>query len=274
MSQDTVGPVHIDGTTLRPWDVFERHIAAYLSTMFDPEDTDRLTLHAPNMSGGNPWVVLIKTVNSGRGLMISYPWDDAGSYVDDFQDTGWRLRMMLEERLNVPHPALLTVEASGPASRGVGILGLATHEDGERPTPQDDTPSRREVLLHEILTHAQHEFDPEIELDEDGDVPLLIEGVRLWVRVHHNPLVVQLFTRVVDDVASAKRAGTELAVVNRRYIWSRWTYRRGDIWQRLCISPTAFSMTLFDEMLEAFVANHHDVADDLIDRLDGTAAFS
>ena len=274
MSQETAGPVRIDGTTLRPWDVFERHVAAYLSTMFDPEDTDRLTLHAPNMSGGDPWEVVVRTVNTGQGLLISYPWDDAGSQVDGFQEMAWRLRMMLEERLNVPHPALLTIDATGPASRGVGILGLAAHDDDGRLAPRDDTPTRREELLHEILTHVQQQFDPETEIDEDGDVPLLIEGVRLWVRVHHNPLVIQLFTRAVDGVASAKRAGTELAVVNRRYIWSRWTYRRGDIWQRLCISPTAFSTALFDEMLEAFVTNHHDVTDDLIDRLDGTAAFS
>jgi len=276
MSAESSGPVQIDGTTLRPWDVFERHVAAYLSTMFAPEETDSLTLHGPDPAGGEPWVIRIRTVDAGQGIRVSYPWDDTGGHIDGSQDLAWRLRAVLEDRLRVAHPQLITVEAAGPASRGVGMLALQLH--GEDPAdvvaPEEKDKSRHEHLLDALLRHTQTTLDPSTELDDDGDIPLLVDGVRLWVKVHEGEPATELFTPVVDEVSSPKRAALELAVVNRRYAWSRWTYSRGTVWQRLFISPTSLSLALFDEMLEAFVLNHHDVTDDLVDRLEGTAALS
>ncbi|RNI24250.1 hypothetical protein EFY87_04580 [Flexivirga caeni] len=94
------------------------------------------------------------------------------------------------------------------------------------------------------------------------------------MRVSAGEPAIELFTLAVNNITSAGHAARELVVVNRRHRWSRWTYRRSKIWQQLHICPTAFSTTLFDEMLRTFVADHRAVTEDLADRLDGTAAFA
>lgn len=256
-----------------PWDVFEQRIAAYLSTMFDTDD--RLQLHVPTTVNTEPWVIDIQKVADRDVIRIDYRWDEVFLRRDDPADLTHRLRCVIErERFRLPHPQLLTVSASGPAAAGIGVLGLGVRDnvpgqDGARSVLFTST---REQVLGALLNHVRSEYDKDAELDEDDDIPLTVNGVRLWAGVGASKPSILLFSRVVDDARSRRQACVDVNGLNRNRHWSRWVCRDHSVWQQLTIPSLIFQPQLFDEMLQVFVADYLGTQLDLADRLGGQPA--
>lgn len=252
-----------------PWELFETRLAAYLSTMFDPHDD--LKIYVPTTADTDPWIIDVQTVPDRDVIRVDYRFDEIFTRRDDPAETTHRLRCVVErERFRIPHPQLLTVSAEGPAAAGVGILGLGVRgevTDLDGPAGPALFTRTREQVLGALLAHVRSEYDDEAELDDDDDLPLLINGVRLWAGVSHAKPAIMLFTRVVDDVSSRRQAGVDVNGLNRSNLWSRWVVRDHAVWQHLTIPSQIFQPELFDEMLQLFVtdylANHLDLADRL-----------
>lgn len=261
------------GLSMGPWELFERRLAAYVSTMLDP--CDKLEIYVPTAGDTDPWVIDIAPARDGV-IKIDYKWDEVYTTPDDPADALHRMRTVLEGgRFNTPHPQLLTVAAKGSAAAGVGILGLGVR--GSVPDLDgNDVPvlftSTREQVLGALLSHLQNAYDEDIELDEDDDLPLMINGVRLWAGVTHAKPAIMLFTRIVDDVRSRRQAGVDVNGLNRANLWSRWVVRDHCVWQQLTIPSQIFQPELFDEMLRLFVADYRANHLDLADRLGGQPA--
>lgn len=242
--------------------------------MFDADDS--LQLYIPRFAEVDPWVIDIHTVPEDQVIRIDYTWDEVYLRADDPADTIHRMRTVLEGgRFRISHPQLLTVSADGPAAAGVGILGLGVR--GTVPSLDDEAvpslvTSNRDQLLGALLAHARTAFDDEIELDEDEDLPLFINGVRLWAGVPTSKPSIMLFTRVVDNVHSRRQACVDVNVLNRSNLWSRWVVRGHSVWQHLSIPSFIFQPDVFDEMLQLFTSDYRSTQLDLADRLGGQPA--
>ncbi|MGN6413274.1 T3SS (YopN, CesT) and YbjN peptide-binding chaperone 1 [Flexivirga sp.] len=242
--------------------------------MFDADDS--LQLYIPRFAEVDPWVIDIHTVPEDQVIRIDYTWDEVYLRADDPADTIHRMRTVLEGgRFRISHPQLLTVSADGPAAAGVGILGLGVR--GTVPSLDDEAvpslvTSNRDQLLGALLAHARTAFDDEIELDEDEDLPLFINGVRLWAGVPTSKPSIMLFTRVVDNVHSRRQACVDVNVLNRSNLWSRWVVRDHSVWQHLSIPSFIFQPDVFDEMLQLFTSDYRSTQLDLADRLGGQPA--
>lgn len=257
-----------------PWELFERRLAAYISTMFDMRDD--LKIYVPMAGDTDPWVIDIHTVPDTDTVEIDYQWDEVYMRRGDPADALHQMRTVVEGgRFRIPHPQLLTVSAEGPAAVGVGVLDLAVRGsvpdvDGSA-TPMLAT-STREQVLGVLLSHVRSEYDDEAELDEDDDIPLMINGVRLWVSVTGSKPAIMLFTRIVDNVSSRRQACVDINGLNRSSLWSRWVCRDHAVWQHLTIPSSIFQPEVFDEMLKHFVADYLSNRVDLADRLGGQPA--
>lgn len=260
------------GSSMGPWELFERRLAAFVSTMLDP--WDKLQIYVPMSGDAEPWVIDIAPVRDV--IQIDYRWDEVYTTAGDPADAVHQLRTVLEGgRFRTPHPQLLTVAAKGTAAAGVGILGLGVR-DSVPAVDGDDVPAlitrTREQVLGALVAHVRSAYDEEVELDEDDDLPLLVNGVRLWAGVSHGKPAIMLFTRVVDDVHSRRQASVDVNVLNRKELWSRWVVRDHSVWQHLTIPSQLFQSELFDEMLTLFVADYRSTQLDLADRLGGQPA--
>lgn len=259
-----------------PWVGFERRLAAYLSTMFDPSDADNLKLYVPRPADEEPWVIDLQTVSDGQVIRIGYGWDEVYTTPDSPADALHQLRTVLEGgKFRTAHPQLLTVSAEGPASTGVGVLGLAvrgTVSDVDGEAESVLITRTRDQLLGALRNHLRSDYDVEAELDEDGDIPLTVDGMHLWIGVRSPKPTIMLFTRTVDNVHSRRQACVDLNVLNRSNLWSRWVCRDHSVWQHLTIPSPIFQPQLFDEMLHLFVTDYLATRLDLADRLGGQPA--
>lgn len=143
-------------SSMGPWDLFERRTAAYLTTMFDPNDS--LQIYVPTTANADPWQIDIQKVADRDVIRIDYRWDEVFVRRDDPNETTHRLRCVIErERFRLPHPQLLTVSADGPAAAGIGILGLGVR--GSVPTLDGSavptlSTATQEQVLGALLTHV------------------------------------------------------------------------------------------------------------------------
>lgn len=191
------------------WALFEKRLGAYLSTMVDPSDEDRLVLHVPRPNADSGiWPITIRTKEGGTLIEIAYGFDETGCPVDDLGDMPWRIGDTIRARADLRHPGLISVSACGPAAIGLPILGLADHDAiaegavGDRAAasacaPYVD-PECQDELVALVLDYARTHYDADTELDLDGDIPLERDGMRAWVRVSEGAAVLTVFSFVVS----------------------------------------------------------------------------
>ncbi|YAL84054.1 T3SS (YopN, CesT) and YbjN peptide-binding chaperone 1 [Dermacoccaceae bacterium W4C1] len=253
-----------------PWPEFEIRLAAYLSTMRDDSDADRLELYVPRVDG--VVTIDIHTVDEGAEMFVEHEGIvmhrviSPGKQTDELANYIVRaLRGMYE----VAHPQLLTYDAEGPAACGIGVLRLASAEDSAEvlahvgPSAPD-----RDMVFDQVLAHLRARIGPDLQPDEDADIPVMINGVGLWVRVVDGPAII-LFARAVDEIWSRRQTGVEVNVLNRDHAWSRWVRINRTVWQQIQIPADPFNPAVLDRMLSIFAKDHLSTKADLADRLGG-----
>lgn len=146
-----------------PWDDFELRLAAYLSTMADPEDGDRLLVELPDdgdeegtapyaqFAGFDGGQMLRAELSGNHYLAAVHHLSDL--HLARLADDGWHgptedePNHVLEEPVaramelsscvvralrvdfGIPDPGLLSFQAWGPAEPGAAILGLRATDD-------------------------------------------------------------------------------------------------------------------------------------------------
>lgn len=262
---------------LDPWRLFETRLAAYLSTMIDPSDEDFLTLTVPGGDTSRGGVIEVFPLDGATAIRANMAGDYTTRDIADTADLARAVRECVWFRHALPHPDLLTVSARGPAARGVAILGLA--DDAEvRSGATPDTgvlevlfPADHEELLGLVLAHLRQRYDKDLDLDGDGDIPVVVDGVGLWVRVWEGGPVLQVFTTAISDVHSRRQTDAELNVLNRDHSWTRWVRRGRAVCLQMSIPGYPFAPVMIDEMLRIFAHDHNVTRYNLVDRLGGTA---
>lgn len=120
----------------------------------------------------------------------------------------------LRDVFGVPHPAFLSglgPSGSGRPSApgGEPEVGLA---DEEPLAVTPDSPEHLRALVAAALTPPG---GPDIEFDDEGDIPLPMGSALLFVRVSEEAPVVEIFAVVVRGSLDRERAAFEVAVLNR-----------------------------------------------------------
>lgn len=150
----------------------------------------------------------------------------ANFYVDATRREGDRLAVMavgaLRDVFGVPHPAFLSwPPADEPDDAETADADAETaDDDAEAWSEQADEPlaaqPRSSEHLHELVESAlTAPGGPAIQYDEDGDIPIPTGSGMLYVRVHDEVPVVELFSLVVRGIKERERAAFEVGVLNR-----------------------------------------------------------
>lgn len=295
------------------WETFAVRLAAYLTRMFDSEDNE-LVLQSPRMGAksGEPVRARFTTVEGGAHVRVEMSGDALfaqGARLGDQQichlrERGWlggdQVRPVFELRVTVfdalwvadqvsgavrdayclIDPGLLSVSASGPATKGIPILGLSMAGECDSRSTDAATPvmflRTREEFLDTLRTELQDSSsapcDGELPpLDQDGDLVLMHHGHPVWVRVMPDQPAIQLMTVVVPEVVSRRQAAVELNELNRHSAWSKWTLRGRVVWQTHLMPAQPFVPVAFHEALASFLGDLDGSADQLTFRLRGDA---
>jgi|GEM_PF-6472232 len=263
------------------WEVFTHRLTAVLSTL---NDGDEFTFHVVSVDGATDDF----TVTCAAGCVAAELESSAtGTTSVDFGEAGEAgligrcitvADMVVEtirDEYGLVDPGLMTVTAPAELLAQFSLVGLADHAV-IRPdhVVQADSGAvvwteSGEELREVVLAHLRAAYDPEVEADVDNDYPLVVDGVRLWVRLANDQPAVLLLAPVVGSIHAARRADTELNILNRSSWWVRWGRRGELVLQELTIPGRPFVPEQFDEMVRIFAQACGSTRQDLSDRLRG-----
>lgn len=299
------------------WEKLEEELTAYLSTMVDADEADHLLIELadpdPDGDAGCPPYVqfaafgeghMIRAEVSGNAYLLpQYTLDEDGC--DFFTMMGWvgndateknwyierpvtgadeianHVAWALRYHFGIAHPQMLTRQAWGPASDGVGVLGLCATGDVPVDEPQAPIvpaaprargsvmarlalkPVDREDLLHIVASLLREKYQEEPILDDDGDFVLHHMGQPVWVRVRTDQPAVEVMARVAHDVHSRRATAVEISLLNRDNLWVNWNLRDRTVWQTLVLPGYPFVPSHLDAMLDLFLQAMTSTRDDL-----------
>lgn len=253
-----------------PWELLEVRAAAFFSTMTDRRDRDRLTVVVPQVD--EPVEVHVYGVDGGTQLFLEHEGITMHRHFGETEHLANYLVRALRGRYQLAHPELATYRAQGPAACGAGILRLADADTAaDEPGQAVGGTESRDVVLAQVLAHLRERVGPELDLDEDEDIPVMVNGVGLWVRVQNGKggASIVFMARVVDEIWSRRQTGVELNVLNRDHAWSRWVRFGRTVWQIAQIPARPFVPQVLDDVLTTFAKDHITTQADLSDRLGG-----
>ncbi|MFW6600194.1 T3SS (YopN, CesT) and YbjN peptide-binding chaperone 1 [Propionibacteriaceae bacterium Y2011] len=263
------------------WGVFELRVAALMSTM---ADGGQFSLHVPCEDGTTDEFVVSATDRCATVTIESSAWGSTELQFDidgpaDLAGAGSAVGEVLVEIIRdeygLVHPALMTSSAPVALRDRIGALGLTAREavgaDHVLTDPvtneQVRWPSTHDELYATVQAHLRDTFDTDIEPDEDGDLPIEVNGVRLWVKVAEDQPAILLLTVAVPRVRSRQQADTELNIANRDSWWVRWSRRGRMVLQELALPARPFVPSQFDGMVQVFVDAHAQTRTDMMERL-------
>lgn len=221
-----------------PWQQFGIRLKALLATC---EDNQVFTLHIPTAEGTTRRIPIRRTAE--------YAQPD-------------NLVPLLRDKMLLPHPELMTVSARNPelADR-LDILGLTRHR-----SVVDETvlwPQNIRQLRSMVLAHLRERFPPLWACHDDGDIPLLVDGVAFGVEIpDHQPAVI-LKSPVLSGVRSVSQADAELNILNRDSLWVRWVRYGRTVWQELTFMARPFVPEQLDAMMALFVETVPEIREEL-----------
>jgi len=276
-------------STAGPWATFGCRVVALLSTM---ADGGHFVLYVPAEDGTSAEVsvdcvegLATATVTSATFGATSFGFgDESGDeLIGRCQTIADAIVDLVRDVHDLPDPGLLTVSGSAELHGRIGVLGLADRADvgedhvravGARARDESSAiwPTCRSQVEDLVLTHLRDRFGVDLGMDDDGDIALCVDDVRLCVRVADDCPAILLGAAVVGDLRSVQRADVELNVLNRTSTWMRWYRRDRVVWQELALIARPFVPGQFNAMLATFVDACLAARLDLSDRLGAKAA--
>lgn len=287
------------GDDLGRWRVFGEALVTYQHAMTTPDDV--LELCAPRSCGG---AVRLQGAGSGEGIHVrangtialdeevattlsELEWEQV-SEVDwvIHAQQGWEeytaaeLALLLNAGWGIPDPFLLTFDAKGPSATLSHLLGLMRQEEVpmdaaefiERaesrvadepiiePASAQDVRYLVQAVVKSILGYAP-------TVDDDGDLVAATPGGTVAISVRSGGRYAELWAVPVTAVTSRQAAAREVAVINSRSTWSRWSLGSHQVAQRLRIPTTPFVPAVVRGMVDTFFAELMRTLPDLSTRL-------
>lgn len=209
--------------------------------------------------------------------------------IDDAARVAAAVTRTLRDVYGAPHPAFLTYVVSGTQAGAAALLKGAADGTVELPplgsarpapiTAELDDPTDAALIPvpapvdHELLTErvrtvvaALQKTDPEaLQTDEDGDIGIRAGSAMVFVRVHQNPALVDVYSPLLTEVEPNERLYERLSQLTRRMPIGRLYYTEGTIWASVPVFGRDFAATHLVLAVQVMTA----LADELDDRLQG-----
>lgn len=182
-----------------------------------------------------------------------------------------------------PHPAFITYIVSGTPAGAAALLKGAAEGTVELPplgtarpaslpaSPTDEIPLAAgpvdyDLLLDRVVTvvAALQKVPPEaVQPDDDGDIGIRAGSAMVFVRVHRNPPLVDVYSPLLTEVEPNERLYERLSQLTRRLPIGRLYYTEDTVWASVPVFGRDFAATHLVLAVQVMTA----LADELDDRL-------
>ena len=173
----------------------------------------------------------------------------------------------LQAIFGVEHPQLLTYDAFGPNAGSAEELGLTATEDvpiESAPQPMALAPNSRHELIEMVGATLSAHLGERPPFLPEGSFVLTHLGQTVRVLVRDDQPAVEILARVTHGVHSRRATAAEIAVLNRRHMWTQWVLRDREVWMRLPMPALPFVpqhlVSMLDIYLEAMAQTRNDLA--------------
>ena len=274
----------MDGATDCAWGMFLDALICGLGSMADGET---LALVAPPDSSGWSGQLVIRADRERGWMWVTHGvlGSTAAEEVVARAHEGGAFGLadaivrVAREELRLPHPQLLTAQASGPgAAQLADRLGLGTAVAG--PDGRFGSDEQPEVLafggpdaLRPMAARVIREvFGIDPEVDDDGDLSFQVDGTPAWLIFTANGGIVQAWSMVVRGVYSRRNTAVELDILNNKAAWSTWYMSDRDVFLRNTLPARPLTADNLEAVLRNFALELRSNRKELAYRLGGTAA--
>jgi len=190
----------------------------------------------------------------------------------------------LRDVYGAPHPAFVTYIVTGTPAGAAALLKGAAEGTLElpplgsaRPAPMPSSPQPPalpaapapvdyDLLVDQVRTvvAAMQKTSPEaLQTDEDGDIGIRSGSAMVFVRVHPNPPLIDVYSPLLTEVEPNERLYERLSQLTRRMPIGRLYYTEGTIWASVPVFGRNFAATHLVLAVQVMTA----LADELDDRL-------
>lgn len=184
---------------------------------------------------------------------------------------------LFKDVYGIPLPGLLAYASNGRSADAAAVLGLTRLDE----VPMDIVPGRsipaEMGAVHHFVTRddltslvgglLQARFG-EVEPLE-GEFHLRHEGHRVVIRPRPDQPAVEIETRLVHGVRARRIAMTEVCILNRDSIWTKFVLRDGDVFMNINVPAMPYAENHLHEMLSVFLHAIEELRDDLALRTGG-----
>jgi hypothetical protein len=177
----------------------------------------------------------------------------------------------LRSVLSVPHPVFVVPTAADPNP-------WLFVDDGDEDDDEPDSwlmaviPSSPAHLRELVDATLAEGMSGEVHHDEDDEVPLIVDGVHLFVRVIERSPDVVVFTEVVRDIGDLDRAPFEVGVLNRDSTHLRYLVYGDRVFARVNVQADPYVPGHLRRALREAPNAVRQAADDLAVRLQATSS--
>jgi hypothetical protein len=192
----------------------------------------------------------------------------------------------LRDVYGAPHPAFITYIVTGTRAGAAALLKGAAEGTVRLPplgaarpaplmpaSPASETrpapgPVDYELLLDRVLNviAALQKVPPEsVHPDEDGDIGIRAGSAMVFVRVHRDPPLVDVYSPLLTEVKPNERLYERLSELTRRLPIGRLYYTESTVWASVPVFGRDFAPTHLVLAVQVMTA----LADELDDRLQG-----
>ena len=191
----------------------------------------------------------------------------------------------LRDVYGAPHPAFVTYVVSGTKKGAAALLQGSLEGTVElpplgsaRPAPLENNrrtsyelppapgPVDYDLLVDRVrhVIAALQKVPPEaLHTDEDGDIGIRAGSAMVFVRVHRNPPLIDVYSPLLTEVEANERLYERLSQLTRRMPIGRLYYTEGTIWASVPVFGRDFAATHLVLAVQVMTA----LADELDDRL-------
>lgn len=299
--------VEFDEGVETAWREFRQRLGDVL-TALQRGEVIRVAAYAPAIGmAPPPWVRirlvrnrLIANVPLPRGRAIEqHRWAAVQAYLEDswwdapvdgararWQQVSWHLKTsrgyadwlavqvieLLRDGFDVLHPSLLHAPARlwDTTPPTVPVAGARV----PAPLPESEFSIAHEVRCREelqslVLATLAPRFQQPLELDCDGDLPVVHGHTTTFVRVPQDSPTVELFAWPVVELRNEAAARTEVRILNRDYPIISFVLEEDRICARATVLAFPFVPRHLDDLLTSFTRLMDRICSDLADRVQG-----